>query len=94
MPILATIKRLVSNRVVRLSDPFPYGQYWAYVFATDSTCERRIFQTKDEAIDHLAITKSGLAMGAAFASVQQLSPGRIRGFEECSDVWCSSGHRK
>jgi hypothetical protein len=86
-----TIGRLLSNRIVRLSDPFSYGRYWAYVFATDTDCERRIFATKDEAAGHLAITKSALALGSPFIDVQQLSPQRIREFHECLDTWYSCG---
>jgi hypothetical protein len=86
MKILSTIRQLLSNPVVCLSEPFPYGQSWAYLFASNENRERRIFNTEGEAMRHLATTKSGLALGGGLITVKQISPDRIPEFEVCSNV--------
>ena len=89
--IFGVLRRLLSNKIVDLSEPFPYGRSWAYMFADEIICERRIFETEGEAIEHLTLTKSGLSVGAAFISVRQLPLKRIREIQDVSDVSYSGG---
>jgi hypothetical protein len=79
----------LSNWTVHLSKPFPYGDYWAYVFAVEGTFERRLFKTQGGADDHWSITKTALSMWTGFISLQELPLEQAQQLKHISETWYS-----
>lgn len=88
MRILGQLRKLLSNKVIVISDPFSYGSYWAYIFGGDSGFERRLFRSQSEAINHQTEARLGLSLAAAFVSLKYISVEQARAFESAKETWC------
>lgn len=70
--LVSMFRKLLSNHVVAISEPYQDGDAWVYVFIADGWFERRVFEDRDEAVAHFWATKTGLSLGAVFISVTEL----------------------
>lgn len=55
------------------------------MFAVNDRCERRIFNSRFSAADHLSLTKSALSFGPLFVTVRQVLPERLEEFVKVTD---------
>jgi len=67
--MLRWLKRFLKTPIVTISEPFPEGQHWVYIFGDAERFDRRTFETVELALSDYKATLTGLDVVSPDASI-------------------------
>jgi hypothetical protein len=80
--MLRWLKRFLKTPIVTISEAFPEGQHWVYIFGDAERYERRKFETLELALSDYKLTLAGLHLASPDATISliKFDVGQARSF--------------